>query len=59
MHSQTLSNGVANLGARHAFPALSAMAIGLLLVLIAGFAPVPELHNAAHDTRHSASFPCH
>jgi cobalt transporter subunit CbtB len=24
-----------------------------------GFAPVSAVHNAAHDTRHSAAFPCH
>lgn len=33
--------------------------LGVALIFIAGFAPVDALHNAAHDTRHSAAFPCH
>ncbi|BBA33956.1 uncharacterized protein sS8_2002 [Methylocaldum marinum] len=37
----------------------SAVLLGSLLILIVGFAPVDAVHNAAHDTRHSADFPCH
>ncbi len=59
MHSQLLSGQTASLGARHVIPAISAMLTGLMLVLIVGFAPVAEVHNAAHDTRHTAAFPCH
>ena len=33
--------------------------LGLVLLYAAGFAETAELHNAAHDGRHSASFPCH
>lgn len=40
-------------------PALFAILLGLGLFLIVGFAPVAEVHNAAHDVRHSATFPCH
>jgi cobalt transporter subunit CbtB len=40
-------------------PALSAMLLGSLLVLAVGFAPMEAVHNTAHDTRHSANFPCH
>jgi len=40
-------------------PALLAACFGLLLVYAAGFAGIEELHNAAHDTRHAAAFPCH
>ena len=40
-------------------PALSAAGLGLLLLYAAGFAGIEELHNAAHDTRHAAAFPCH
>jgi len=29
------------------------------LIYGAGFASKVELHNAAHDGRHSAGFPCH
>ena len=39
--------------------ALSAFLLGSALVFIAGFAPVEVLHNTAHDSRHSAGFPCH
>lgn len=59
MHSQALPGRATSLGAHRLVPVLSAMAAGLALVLIVGFAPVPEMHNAAHDTRHTASFPCH
>jgi cobalt transporter subunit CbtB len=35
------------------------LALGLGFVYFVGFAPVSAVHNAAHDTRHSAAFPCH
>ncbi len=40
-------------------PALFAATLGLMLLYTAGFAEIPVLHNAAHDGRHSAAFPCH
>ena len=40
-------------------PALVAVGFGLVLFYAAGFAETAELHNAAHDSRHSAGFPCH
>ncbi len=40
-------------------PAMLAGFIGLGLLYAAGFAETAQLHNAAHDGRHSASFPCH
>lgn len=40
-------------------PALGIAAIGGLLVLITAFAPLPVVHNAAHDGRHSFAVPCH
>ena len=40
-------------------PALIAVGFGLVLLYTAGFAETAELHNAAHDSRHSAAFPCH
>jgi len=40
-------------------PALLAASLGLTLIFIAGFANSHVLHNAAHDGRHSAAFPCH
>ena len=40
-------------------PSLLAAALGLALIYGAGFAQTVQLHNAAHDGRHSAGFPCH
>lgn len=40
-------------------PALMASALALVLLYGMGFAPMQALHNAAHDGRHSAGFPCH
>ncbi len=40
-------------------PALLALFFGVFMVGMVGFAPISVLHNAAHDTRHSAAFPCH
>jgi cobalt transporter subunit CbtB len=39
--------------------ALVALCVGLALVYLAGFAHPTTIHNAAHDTRHALSFPCH
>ncbi len=33
--------------------------LGCCLVGFAGFSHIEAVHNAAHDTRHSAAFPCH
>ena len=33
--------------------------MGAGLVYAAGFAGAAALHDAAHDTRHGLSFPCH
>jgi cobalt transporter subunit CbtB len=42
-------------------PPLSVLSIlGACLVYFAGlFSHIEAVHNAAHDTRHSAAFPCH
>jgi len=39
--------------------AVGASVLGLCLVYFAGFSHIEAVHNAAHDTRHSAAFPCH
>lgn len=39
--------------------ALLAALLGLALLAGAGFSHVDALHNAAHDARHAAGFPCH
>lgn len=40
-------------------PALLAILFGALLICGVGFAGPASLHNAAHDTRHAFTFPCH
>jgi cobalt transporter subunit CbtB len=39
--------------------AMIAFSLGFALVYLAGFAYPETAHNAAHDTRHALSFPCH
>jgi cobalt transporter subunit CbtB len=39
--------------------AIGATLLGACLVYFAGFSHIEAVHNAAHDTRHSAAFPCH
>lgn len=39
--------------------AILALTIGVALIFLVGFAPTNAIHNAAHDTRHTLSFPCH
>lgn len=36
-----------------------AFVVGTILLFVVGFAPSQAVHNAAHDTRHTLSFPCH
>jgi cobalt transporter subunit CbtB len=36
-----------------------ALLFGIALVYTTGFAHSSSIHNAAHDTRHALSFPCH
>jgi cobalt transporter subunit CbtB len=38
---------------------LCAAILGIVLVYGTGFAQTEEIHNGAHDTRHSSGFPCH
>jgi cobalt transporter subunit CbtB len=33
--------------------------LGTVILLGVGFAGLPQVHDAAHDTRHSFNFPCH
>ena len=46
-----------------AFEALKAAAvacvIGIGMIFTVGFAPMESVHDAAHDSRHALSFPCH
>ena len=45
--------------ADHTRMAVTTLLLGLALVFVVGFAPLPAIHNAAHDGRHAAAFPCH
>lgn len=40
-------------------PAVLAILLGAALIFGTGFANSDILHNAAHDSRHSFTFPCH
>ncbi len=55
LHALTLSRAAT----ARLLPAVAAAVLGGALLYFAGFAPQAALHNAAHDTRHSAAFPCH
>lgn len=33
--------------------------LGVAMIFVAGFAQPEALHDAAHDVRHAAGFPCH
>ena len=41
------------------FPALLIVCLAASLLFVTGFAETSVVHNAAHDGRHSAGFPCH
>ncbi|HEY8161808.1 MAG: CbtB domain-containing protein [Methylocystis sp.] len=58
----TKTAAVRSLSAGHAETlkaAFVAFVIGLGLVYGAGFANTQSVHDAAHDSRHALSFPCH
>lgn len=40
-------------------PIVSAAFIGLAIIIISGHVQADALHDAAHDVRHAAGFPCH
>ena len=39
--------------------AFLSLSIGFLALYVVGLSSPAQLHNAAHDVRHSVSFPCH
>ena len=58
--STTIATPASTAAAKAAIaPAIAMFMAGLALVFVVGFAPMAIAHNAAHDTRHSAAFPCH
>ena len=44
---------------RRLLPALAAAMLGAVILFGVALANSDTLHNAAHDTRHAAAFPCH
>jgi len=40
-------------------PIFAALLLGIVIVGGVGFSHIEAVHNAAHDYRHSMSFPCH
>jgi cobalt transporter subunit CbtB len=61
INSSKILPGVTAINASKILPCLSAIVLGLTIVLGLGFLQDANnyLHNAAHDGRHSAAFPCH
>ncbi|TFG87777.1 MAG: CbtB-domain containing protein [Hyphomicrobiales bacterium] len=47
------------LTASRAIPIFMAALLGVFIVGGVGFSNLEAVHNAAHDYRHSMSFPCH
>ena len=41
------------------WPALAAAMLGMVILFGVALANSDTIHNAAHDTRHAAAFPCH
>ena len=58
---KTLATSTSTLDSSRFLPGMSAILLGLTIVLGLGFLQDANnyLHNAAHDGRHSAAFPCH
>ena len=69
MTTKTITSGAfstpvtsaAGVSTRRMTAAVLLILAGLVLIFTVGFAQGSGgfLHNAAHDTRHAASFPCH
>ncbi|MBX8554499.1 CbtB-domain containing protein [Pseudomonas cichorii] len=57
--SSSQSSTTTSTRAQRLTAAISAAILGACLVYFAGFSHIAAVHNAAHDTRHSAAFPCH
>lgn len=53
-----VSNSLISTQERLAIGAM-ALLLGGFMVLGIGFAQSEAVHNAAHDTRHALTFPCH
>jgi cobalt transporter subunit CbtB len=52
--SETAASGI-----RRLWPVFFALVLGVSIIYGVALASPSALHNAAHDSRHSLSFPCH
>ena len=59
MNNASLTGSGTAQGQLARWPALVALAFGILIVFGAGFASPAAIHNATHDTRHAFGLPCH
>lgn len=59
MTTQTLPIAATSARARRLAALAGIFLMGAALVFVAGFAQPQALHDAAHDSRHGLSFPCH
>ncbi|MEY8200798.1 MAG: CbtB domain-containing protein [Colwellia sp.] len=59
-HEQTYTNETpATQSSLTALQHIAVLSFGAFILFMVGFSPIPEAHNAAHDTRHSLALPCH
>jgi len=60
MSTQTISKTTSTVSVDVSKASIAATFIfGAVIMLVVGFLPTSAVHNAAHDTRHTAAFPCH
>ena len=59
MQAATTAGAPSGVKAVSAVPAVMAAVLGLFMLWGVGFSPISAVHNAAHDVRHAAAFPCH
>jgi len=57
--SAALSGAPSVSAVRQALAWLTPVLMGMALLGVIGFAPYPAVHDAFHDVRHTAGFPCH
>ena len=57
--SKTATLGTSISARERMIVAATAILFGFILVFGAGFTNASAVHNATHDVRHAAGFPCH
>ncbi len=53
------STNIPKIISKEKIAALISILLGCAFIFLIGFSDIDAMHNAAHDTRHSAAFPCH